>query len=189
MSTEGSVRRVVRRELTSPRSVAMTVVVVLLVAALVWVAVELVLRILGRTALLGSPGPVLDGIVALPTEPAPWVPGVAVAAVVIGLVFVVLAVTPGKRPRHALTCGTRGVIADNGVIASALARHLAEELSLEPSSVVVGVGHRTVDVRVSPEAGLPVDRAVVRKIAEGELSRYGVTPRPRTSVRVAEKGE
>ena len=103
MSTEGSVRRVVRRELTSPRSVAMTVVVVLLVATLVWVAVELVLRILGRTALIGSPGPILDGIVALPTDPAPWVAGVAVAAVVIGLVFVVLAVSPGRRPRHSLT--------------------------------------------------------------------------------------
>lgn len=189
MSTGPSIRRVVRRELTSPRSVAMFVVVVLLVVVLVWIAVEIVLHMPDRPALLATPTDLLAGVVALPGEPTPWVVGGAVAAVLVGVVLVVLAVTPGRRARHALTCGRHRVIADNGVIASALARHLSEELSLDASSVLVGVGHRHVDVRVSPEAGLPIDRSDVRSIAVEELDRYGVTPRPRTSVRVVEKGE
>lgn len=180
-----ALRRVVRRETHSPRTVAMFVALVLLILALVYVGVEIVLHLLSQPALLLGPAQALAWVVGLPTaQPAGVVIlGGAVIAIV-GLAFVVLAIAPGRLSKHQLQWGERAVVVDNGVIAAALAQHISDEIGLPRDRVEVGVAHRSVDVTVRPGAGVPLDQSRVREIADSELAEYRLTPAVKTRVRV-----
>ncbi|QLD11415.1 DUF6286 domain-containing protein [Microbacterium oleivorans] len=178
-------RRVVRRETHSPRTVAMIVAVVLVILALVYVGVEIVLNLLGQPALLLGPAASLAWVVGLPTE-VPVGASIAIGAViaVLGLVLVLLAVTPGRLSKQQLMLGESAVVADNGVIASAIAQRISDDSGLPRDQVRVGVGHRAVDVTVSPAVGVPLDEARVRGVVDDELESYRLATRKRTSVRV-----
>jgi len=178
-------RRVVRRETHSPRTTAMIIAVVLVILALAYVGTEIVLSLLGRPALLLGPGAALGAVVGLPTA----VPqGISIAAGVVigilGLVLIVLALKPGRLPRHALTVGDRAVVADNGVIASAVAQRVSDETGFSRDQVRVGVSHRTVDVLIDPAFGVTVDEEQVRAVAAAEVESYRLTPSVTTKVRV-----
>ena len=178
-------RRVIRRETHSPRTVAMFVAVVLLILALAYIGLEIVLSLAAQPALLVGPAAAAGWLIGLPTaQPAGLVIAGSVVLALIGLVFIVLAVTPGRLSRHVLDAGGRAVVVDNGVIASALAQHLAEETGLARDSITVGVGHRTVDVTVRPGIGVPLDKADVQSAAEAELQTYRLTDKVRTRVRI-----
>ncbi|KTR74826.1 DUF6286 domain-containing protein [Microbacterium oxydans] len=178
-------RRVIRRETHSPRTVAMFVAVVLLILALAYIGLEIVLSLAAQPALLVGPAAAAGWLIGLPTaQPAGLVIAGSVVLALIGLVFIVLAVTPGRLSRHVLDAGGRAVVVDNGVIASALAQHLAEETGLARDSITVGVGHRTVDVTVRPGIGVPLDKADVQAAAEAELQTYRLTDKVRTRVRI-----
>jgi hypothetical protein len=185
-----ALRRVVRREMHSPRTVAMFVALMILIAALVYVGIELVLRMLAQPALLLGPGAALAWLVGLPTaQPmALVILGGAVIAL-IGVVFVILAITPGRLSKHEMQWGERAVVVDNGVIASALAQHLSDETGLARDRITVGVAHRSVDVTVRPGAGVPLDRARVQSFADAEIARYRLTPSVKTRVRVQQPAE
>ena len=113
----------------------------------------------------------------------------SVVLALIGVIFIVLAITPGRLSKHVLDGGGRAVVVDNGVIASALAQHLAEETGLARDSITVGVGHRTVDVTVRPGIGIPLDKADVASAAEAELQTYRLAHRVRTRVRIERPAE
>lgn len=183
MSTP-ALRRVVRRETHSPRTVAMFVAVILLILALAYIGIEIVLSLLAQPALLLGPAAAAGWLVGLPTFPAGLVIAGGVVLALIGLVFIVLAVTPGRLSKHVLEAGDRAVIVDNGVIASALAQHLADETGIARDAITVGVGHRSVDVTVRPGAGIPLDRAEVGSVAEAELQTYRLARPVRTHVRI-----
>ncbi|WP_144876930.1 DUF6286 domain-containing protein [Microbacterium sp. 1.5R] len=183
--TSPALRRVVRRETHSPRTVAMFVAVILLILALAYIGLEIVLSLLAQPALLLGPAAAAGWLVGLPTaQPAGLVIAGSVVLAVIGLVFIWLAVTPGRLSRHTIDAGDRAVVVDNGVIASALAQHLAEETGLARDDVTVGVGHRSVDVTVRPGVGIPVDKAAVQSAAEAEIETYRLTRSVRTRVRI-----
>lgn len=183
--TSPALRRVVRRETHSPRTVAMFVAVILLILALAYIGLEIVLSLLAQPALLLGPAAAAGWLVGLPTaQPAGLVIAGSVVLAIIGLVFLWLAVTPGRLSRHTIDAGDRAVVVDNGVIASALAQHLAEETGLAREDVTVGVGHRSVDVIVRPAVGVPVDKAAVQSAAEAELDTYRLTRSVRTRVRI-----
>ncbi|KQR48325.1 DNA/RNA endonuclease G [Microbacterium sp. Leaf161] len=178
-------RRVVRRETHSPRTVAMFVAVILLVLALAYIGLEIVLSLAAQPALLLGPAAAGGWLVGLPTaQPAGLVIAGSVVLAVIGIVFVVLAITPGRLSKHTLESDDRAVVVDNGVIASALAQHLSEETGLARDSITVGVGHRSVDVTVRPGAGIPLDKNAVRSAAEAELQTYRLTRNVSTRVRI-----
>ncbi|MFN3949625.1 DNA/RNA endonuclease G [Microbacterium sp.] len=183
--TDTVLRTVVRRETHSPRTVAMLVVVVLLLLALAYAAVEIILSLLGRPALLVSPGEALNAVVAAPTAlmPAAFIVGGVVLAV-LGLIVLVLALKPGRLSRHEMEWGERAVVVDNGVVASALAQHLSNESGIARDDIVVGVAHRSVDVTVRPPVGIPVDEAQLRRIVDDEVAAYKLTPAVRTHLRV-----
>ncbi|MEN0023694.1 MAG: DUF6286 domain-containing protein [Microbacterium sp.] len=183
MSTP-ALRRVVRRETHSPRTVAMFVAVILLILALAYVGLEIVLSLAAQPALLVGPGAAAGWLIGLPTFPAGLVIAGSAVLALIGVVFVVLAVTPGRLSKHSFEAGDRAVVVDNGVIASALAQHLAEETGIARDDITVGVGHRSVDVTVRPGAGIPLDRAEVQAAAEAELQTYRLTRSVRTHVRI-----
>lgn len=178
-------RRVVRRETHSPRTVAMFVAVILLILALAYIGLEIVLSLAAQPALLLGPAAAGGWLVGLPTaQPAGLVIAGSVVLALIGVVFLVLALTPGRLSKHTLDAGARAVVVDNGVIASALAQHLSEETGLARENITVGVGHRGVDVTVRPGAGIPLDKDAVKSAAEAELQTYRLTRSVRTRVRI-----
>ena len=186
-------RRVVRRETHSPRTVAMIVAVIVVILALVYVGTEIVLSVLGQPALLLGPAAAFTGVVGLPTDvPA----GISIAAGVvmalIGLILIVLAVKPGRLPKHALTPAgdareDRAIVADNGVIAASVAQRISENTGLMRDQVRVGVAHRRVDVTITPGFGEQIDRDEIRRVTDAELQSYGLAPAVRTTVRVEQK--
>lgn len=183
-------RRVIRRETHSPRTVAMFVAVVLLILALAYIGLEIVLSLAAQPALLIGPAAAGGWLIGLPTaQPAGLVIAGSVVLALIGVIFIVLAITPGRLSKHVLDGGGRAVVVDNGVIASALAQHLAEETGLARDSITVGVGHRTVDVTVRPGIGIPLDKADVASAAEAELQTYRLAHRVRTRVRIERPAE
>lgn len=178
-------RRVVRRETHSPRTVAVFVAVILLILALAYVGLEVVLYLASQPALLAGPVAGWGWLLGLPkAQPAGLVIAGSVVLAMIGLVFIWLAVTPGRLSRHRLEAGGRAVVVDNGVIASALAQHLAEETGIVRENITVGVGHRSVDVTVRPGVGIPLDKSTVQSAAEAELGTYRLVRPVRTRVRI-----
>ena len=178
-------RRVVRRETHSPRTVATFVAVILLILALVYIGLEIVLSLAAQPALLVGPAAAGGWLIGLPTaQPAGLVIAGSAVLALLGVIFVWLAVTPGRLSKHILEAGDRAVVVDNGVIASALGQHLSEETGLARENITVGVGHRSVDVTVRPGAGIPLDKSMVQSAAELELETYRLTRSVRTRVRI-----
>ena len=178
-------RRVVRRETHSPRTVAVFVAVILLILALAYIGLEIVLYLAAQPALLVGPVAGWGWLVGLPTaQPSGLVIAGSAVLALIGLVFIWLAVMPGRLSKHALEAGGRAVVVDNGVIASALAQHLSEEIGIGRENITVGVGHRSVDVTVRPGAGVPLDKSAVQSAAEAELGSYRLSRAVRVRVRI-----
>lgn len=176
--TNPVLKRVVRRETHSPRTMAMVIVLVVIIVGAVLTGIEIVLRMSGSAALLVAPGAATAWAEALPVaEPGEAVIAGASAVVLAGFVLLWFALAPGRRPKHSLGVSEHAVIVDNAVIASAIAERMRQELDLPRGAVIVGIGHRAADVRVRPEPGQLIDRAQVRSIAEGELVGYSASPR------------
>lgn len=178
-------KRVVRRETHSPRTVVAIIVLVVATLAAIYTGVEVVLYIFGFGPFLVTPGAAMAWLTMLPDEvpkAAVVVGGTVIAAM--GLMLVWLAVGPGRRPKHELAGSSHAVVVDNGVIASAVAERVRRELDLSRTSVVVGIGHRSADVTVRPEPGQAINKARLREIAEAELAQYDLAPHVRVHVRV-----
>lgn len=179
-------KRVVRRETHSPRTVASVVVVVLLALSAVYAGVEIVLHLVGAAPLLVAPGAALAWLQHLPeAQPQSMIAGGGVVVALAGAILLWLALAPGRRARHQLAGLQSAVVADNRVIASAIAERVRRELDLSQGAVVVEVGHRSADVTVRPEPGHLVEKDQVRIVAESELSRYDLAPQVRVRARVA----
>lgn len=183
-------RRIVRRETHSPRTVAMIVAVVLLVLALVYAGVEIVLWLLAQPALLVGPGAAVAWIVDLPALPQTGlvIAGGAVIAV-LGLVFLILGIAPGRLPRHEMTGDGRAVVVDNGVIASSVAQRISEETGILRDEITVGVSHRVVDVTVRSGFGDPYEKEPIVRVVDAELERYALIPSLTSRVRVTSPPE
>ena len=187
-------KRVVRRQTHSPRTVWTVVVLVLLIVGAAYVGTELILWIAGAAPLLVAPTVAVEWVLALPrAEPEAAVIAAGVVIMLVGLLLAWLALAPGRRAKHALAVGSestgRAVVVDNGVIASALAEELRRELDVSAGGVTVGIGHRVADVTVRPEPGQHIERADLRSRAERALAAYDLTPRLSVRARVARRTE
>lgn len=188
--SDPALRRVVRRETHSPRTVAMFTALLVLILALAYIGTEIVLRLLSQPALLLGPAQGFAFLVGLPTsQPSGIVIAVGAVIAVIGLVFVILAITPGRLSKHEMQWGERAVVVDNGVVAAALAQHVSDETGLPRDRITVGVAHRRVDVTVRPGAGVPLDQARLRQVVDREVAEYRLTPSVTARVRVARPTE
>ncbi|AZS44681.1 DUF6286 domain-containing protein [Microbacterium oleivorans] len=183
-------RRVVRRETHSPRSVAFAVVVLLGIILALYVAVELILALAAQPALFVRPMAALQWLAGLPSS-VPVAAGVAGGLVVaaLGLWLVVLAVSPGRLSKHEMDAGGRVAVVDNGVVASALAQRVSDETGIARDRVTVGVAHRSVDVTVRPGAGIPIEKAQVTSLAEAEIASLKLARPVRTRVRIERHDE
>ena len=188
--TDSALQRVVRRETHSPRTVAMIIAVVIVILALLYLALEVVLSLLGQPALLVSPGAMMQWLVDLPVaQPAALIIAGGIVLALIGLVLVVLALAPGHLAKHRMQDGERAVVVDNGVIAAAVAQHVSEETGLAREDITVGVSHRTVDVTLRPAPGIPLEEAEVKSAVIAELDAYQLTPAVKPRVRIVRAKE
>lgn len=174
--SDRALARVLRRETHSPRTVAMIVAVALAVAVLVYTVAECVAFLLGGRPLLATPGAAIEWLVGLPdTEPRGAVTAGAAVVAVVGVVFIALALSPGRLPKHGLAAEGRAALVDNGVIASSLAQRLSHDTGVRRDHVVVGVGHRSIDVTLDPGPGALLEEADVRASAQSEIDAYRLT--------------
>lgn len=183
--TSTVLRRVVRRETHSPRTVATVIALVVVALAAICVGIEIVLQLLGHDPLFVAPDKAVAWIQNVPdVRPQSAVVAGGILVAIAGIALVWMAVSPGRRPRHELGVSSHPVLVDNGVIASAIAEQVRRELDLSKGAVVVGIGHRSADVTVRPEPGQTIESDRVRDTAVAELAHYGLLPRVRVRARV-----
>ncbi|WP_271985433.1 DUF6286 domain-containing protein [Pseudoclavibacter terrae] len=190
MSTNTSLySRLSRRETHTPRSVLAITLAVLLILVAAWVGTEIVLSLLALPALLVAPADMFSSALGVLEQPAQYVGIAGVVVAIIGLVLLIAGIAPGRRARHTLSSTRTATVADNAVIASALARHAAHAGNVSPDNVTVSVSHRRADVHLTPASGLPVDAAAITAAVNQQLEQYELTPRVTAKVRVAENGK
>ncbi len=190
MSESSEFRRVARRETHSPRSGAMVVTVAIAIVALIYVGVETVLELASQPAILISPAKSAEWLAALPKQqPAGVVITIAVVIALIGVVLVMAALAPGRLPKHELHAEGRVVLADNGVIAAALAQHLSDQTGIARDRIRVGVSRRVVDVSVTPDAGAIIDEGLMTELVSAEVDSYQLSRPLKIRMRRAERSE
>lgn len=188
--TSPTLRRVIRRETHSPRTVAMIVAVVILVLGLAYVGVELVLYLAAQPALFVSPAAAWSWLLGAPAaSPGGFIVAGSIVLAVLGVLLVWLAIAPGRLSKHTFADEDRAIVVDNGVIASALAQRLSEDTGLVRDAIVVGVAHRRIDITLRPDAVVAIEAADVRAFADAEISSYRLSRAVRTSVRVERREE
>lgn len=189
MNPAGLHQRILRRELHSPRSVLAITVAVVVILLCLYLGVEIVLMMLGQRALLIGPQDMLAAISALGAAPAEWPIIVGVVLMVLGILLLVGALTPGRRARHQLAASRAAVVVDDEVIASALARHAARAGNAHPDNAVVSVSARRATVRLTPTSGIPVRRDAVAEAVQEQLEAFELTPGIRAKIEVAPTGK
>jgi hypothetical protein len=184
MTENGLYRRILRREMHGSRSTAVVVALVLLVLALAYVATECVLAAVDAPPLLIDPA----DAVAAATSGSSVMLGIGVVAVVLGLLSLVVAVTPARRARHSVPHSRMAVVVDNGVLAGAVGRAARSVAQVGPDRVKADVSARVARVVVTPVSGVAVDGAAVRAAAEGVINTLRPVPRLRSNVVIESNG-
>jgi hypothetical protein len=189
VSTADIYRRILRRELHSPRSVLAITVSVVVILLCAYVGAEIILAMLGYRALLTAPLDMLTALGALGSTPAGMPITVGIVLMMVGIVLLIPALTPGRRARHQLAASRAAVVVDDEVIASALARHAAHAGNAHPDNAIVSISARRAIVRLTPTSGVPVRREAVSDAVQEQLAAFELTPSLRPSILVASTGK
>jgi len=177
------------RELYSARSPAAIVAASLVVLATVYLLLEVALKALGQEPWVRSLEEWWAWAAGLPGAAEPAVLGVlGLAALGLGLYFLLAGVLPGRRPRRAIEDPRAVVVVDDPVLGSALARRARTEAGVGPEQVLVHLSPKVAEVQLRPTSGLPVNAAAIRAAVEQELERNRIQPRPAVHVRISESG-
>ncbi|MDN4596765.1 hypothetical protein [Leifsonia virtsii] len=182
-------KRILRRETHSPRTVAASATAVAVALVVTWLSVEGVLQLLGRRPLLLSPRSQLVALASAPDAGATFLLATAVLSGLVGLWLVLLAGLPGRRPRRVLAGDRVAIVADDDMLASALARRAARTAEVSPDAVTVSLGRRSGVVRIVPVSGRRVDRDGVRDAVTEEFAQAGAGRAIRLGVLVDPNGK
>ncbi|MEZ2391184.1 hypothetical protein AB6813_16890 [bacterium RCC_150] len=182
-------RRILKRETRSSRAGVSVVAAVLVIAACVYALFESALRAIGQPPWLIDPQTAAERITALPEGVSPLLLG-ALGGVVamVGLIFFLNAILPGRRSRHLLAGRRAGVVVDDEVIASALAKAARTAANVTQEQVMVVVSQRLVVVNVRPTSGVPIEEGGILAAVEHELQQMAPSPMPSVRVNVATSG-
>lgn len=188
--------RVVRRETRSPRAVAAILAAVLVGLLAAYGLLEAGVHAVGQPAWLVEPKVAAERISALPQGISPALLAAAGAVIaMVGLFFLLQAVLPGRRARHALdgarlgiSSGSVAVVVDDETIASALARRARLAANVTPEQVMVVVSRKQVMVNVRPTSGAPISEEAIRAAVRDELEDMAPLPLPDVRVAVASSG-
>lgn len=181
MTTQQAVyRRVLRRETHSPRTVS-----AVMVASLLFIV--LIAAITGAVWWLMDAGfrdQATAWISAQSENGGGWTTLTATGAisVLVSLLLLVLALSPGRRARRTRTTERMALLVDDGVLADAVADAVAVRGGISRRQVSVTVGRRVVTVRITPTSGLPLDRAEAEAAVTETLAEIGFAATPRLIV-------
>lgn len=181
-------RRILRRETHSSRSGAVVLIALIGLAVLIWLAVELIVQVLGLRAVLIGPSRATGYVVNLLAAPPTWAWAIGLGATVCGLLALGGAVLPGRRGKRKLPSQALAVVATDDVLAGLLAHRAATHCGLDVRQVRVGLTRRVADVRLTPTSGSPIDINDVRAALAAALDEADVEPTPRLTVRVSKEG-
>jgi hypothetical protein len=184
--------RILHRETRSSRAVVATAAAALVIVLASYGLLEAAVHAIGQPAWLIEPQVAAERLVALPAGISPLLLG-AIGAVLamVGLVFFLNGIWPGRRARHLLgrrSAAGPAVVVDDEVIASALARRARLAANVTPEQVMVVVSQRQVAVNVRPTSGVPVDEDAVLAAVHSELGAMSLEPEPAVHVNVAPSG-
>lgn len=183
--------RIIRRETHSSRAVVASVAAVLVLVVAGYGLLEAGVHAIGQPAWLIDPRAAGDQLVRLPAGvPTALLAALGAVLAMLGLVFFLNGILPGRRARHVLHGTGTGpaVVVDDEVIASALARRARLAANVTPDQVMVVVSQRQVVVNVRPTSGVPVDQDVVLAAVQDELDHMSLEPAPAPRVTVASSG-
>ncbi|TFB95903.1 DUF6286 domain-containing protein [Cryobacterium sp. HLT2-28] len=181
-------QRISRRELHSPRSVAAITLAILAIVVLGWLIIEIVSNLLGRPGLLATPAGMVGAVAGISSAPAVLIAGLGAAGVLLGLLLLVVAVTPGRRSRHLLQSERAATIVDDEVIASALAREAARVAGLAPDNARVTVTRGRALVHLTPTSGTAIDQQAVLTAVRNQIDTFGLLRDLRAEITVAPNG-
>lgn len=180
---------VIRRETHASRAVPATIVAGLVILVCLYVMLEAALKALGQDPWLLGPEATAGWLGALPAGVSASVLAAAgVLIFLVGLLFFLAAILPGRRARLSIPNGRAAVVVDAEVLASSLARRARVAAGVTPEQVLVTIGRRLVDVQVRPTSGIPVNQESVQAAVEDELRRTAIDPVPEVSVAIAQSG-
>lgn len=177
--------RIERRETSSPRSVLAITLAVLIIVLCTYAALETALSMSGQPALLASPAAMASSIVNLPALPLWMLLASGVVAAVLGLVLIVVALTPGHRPRHVMPTGRIVTLVDDEVTASSLARQASYEGNVDPDNARVSISRRRAVVTLTATSGKKIVTQPVKDTVTQHIASYGLTPSITSKVVVA----
>ncbi|HEV7166859.1 MAG TPA: DUF6286 domain-containing protein [Micrococcaceae bacterium] len=181
--------RIVRRETHSSRAVLAGIAALIITLLAIYALLESTLRAVGQPPWLLDPLSAAQAIADLPEGiPALLLGALGAVLLMLGLIFFLNAVLPGKRARHTLPDRRAAVVVDDEVIASALARRARLTAGVIQEQVVVVVSQREVVVNVRPTSGIPVDEAAIRSAVEEEVRTMTLVPEPAVRVHLAAAG-
>lgn len=186
-------RRVVYRETHSPRAVVSVVAAALVLVLAAYGVLESGVHAVGQPAWLIEPQVAAQRIVDLPAGTSPLLlAAIGGVLAMVGLIFLLSGILPGKRARHLLAGGREeglpAVVVDDEVIASSLARRARLAANVTPEQVMVIVSQRQVLVNVRPTSGVPVDPDRVLEAVRDELDQMLLEPAPVPRVNVTPSG-
>lgn len=185
--------RVVYRETHSPRAVVSVVAAALVLVLAAYGVLESGVHAVGQPAWLIEPQVAAQRIVDLPAGTSPLLlAAIGGVLAMVGLIFLLSGILPGKRARHLLAGGREeglpAVVVDDEVIASSLARRARLAANVTPEQVMVIVSQRQVLVNVRPTSGVPVDPDRVLEAVRDELDQMLLEPAPVPRVNVTPSG-
>lgn len=182
-------QRILKRETRSSRAGMAGLAAVLVIAACIYALLESALRAIGQPPWLIDPQTAAERLTGLPGGVSPLLLG-ALGGVVamVGLIFFLNAVMPGRKSRHLLADPRAGVVVDDEVIASALARAARTAANVTQEQVMVVVSQKLVVVNVRPTSGVPLREQRIRTAVEDEIQRMAPSPMPSVRVNVAASG-
>lgn len=192
-SDRPDMRRITYRETHSSRAAVSVAAAILVLVLAAYGVLESGVHAVGQPAWLIEPQVAAQRIVDLPAGISPLLLAVIGAVLaMLGLIFLLNGLLPGKRARH-LLAGGRGerlpaVVVDDEVIASSLARRARLAANVTPEQVMVVVSQRQVLVNVRPTSGVPVDQDAVLAAVQDELERMMLEPVPVARVNVTASG-
>ncbi len=102
--------------------------------------------------------------------------------VLVAVVLLVLAVSPGRRARRARTGDRLALLVDDGVVADAIADAVARRLGIARRHIAVTLARRGATIRVTPISGTAVDQGAVASASDDTLSRIGLDARSRVII-------
>ncbi len=179
-------RRLIRRESFKSRSLAVSIALGVLILGAAYLGTEAVLELIGAAPLLLSISATTAAV--LGDDPLVWMLPAAAGALLIGIILIVLALTPGSRRRHRLDSDRVALLVDDDVLAGAVSRRAAATARINRDQVSTSVSARAARVTVRPSSGFPVSQAEVQQSADELVTALAPKPPVRISVAVSSQG-